>query len=156
MSFGNIPALRPRDQQTLRAPPDFERLSRSVDGGISARYQEFMLGDWRRSRVLAPAVAAATGDLLSRSAMSPMPQRPADDRREFLVYRDRIGVASEIQFSLRQYLGFRTLRPVLIGRVMLRVTSSASTMAMKMAAALIPLHQPTTDDRAAARAVVCA
>ena len=78
-----------------------------------------MLGDWRRSRVLAPAVAAATGDLLSRSAMSPMPQRPADDRREFLVYRDRIGVASEIQFSRRQYLGFRTLRPVWIGRVML-------------------------------------
>jgi glycosyltransferase involved in cell wall biosynthesis len=35
------------------------------------------------------------------------------------VYRDRIGVASEIAFSRRQYLGFRTLRPVWIGRMVL-------------------------------------
>jgi colanic acid/amylovoran biosynthesis glycosyltransferase len=40
-----------------------------------------------------------------------------DARRLVPVYRDRIGVASEIEFSRRQYLGFRTLRPVWIGRV---------------------------------------
>lgn len=39
--------------------------------------------------------------------------------RDILVYRDRIGVASEIAFSRRQYLGFRALRPVWIGRVLL-------------------------------------
>src|SRR5271163_4200045 len=42
-----------------------------------------------------------------------------DGIRQVLVYRDRIGVASEIEFSRRQYLGFRSLRPVWIGRVLL-------------------------------------
>ncbi len=45
------------------------------------------------------------------------PQPVPDTRRQVLVYRDRIGVPSEIQFSRRQYLNFRTLRPVWIGRV---------------------------------------
>ena len=39
--------------------------------------------------------------------------------RPVLIYRDRIGVASEIAFSRRQYLGFRALRPVWIGRTVL-------------------------------------
>src|SRR5580698_9939281 len=46
------------------------------------------------------------------------PETP-DARRPVLVYRDRIGVASELEFSRRQYLGFRTLRPVWVGRTML-------------------------------------
>ena len=41
------------------------------------------------------------------------------ERRDILVYRDRIGVPSEIAFSRRQYLGFRNLRPVWIGRALL-------------------------------------
>jgi glycosyltransferase involved in cell wall biosynthesis len=53
-------------------------------------------------------------------------QREATDaRRPVLVYRDRIGVASEIEFLRRQYLGFRTLRPVWIGRT---VTSGADRL----------------------------
>ena len=51
--------------------------------------------------------------------MTEAPTREPDERRPVLVYRDRIGVASEIEFSRRQYLGFRTLRPVWIGRVVL-------------------------------------
>jgi glycosyltransferase involved in cell wall biosynthesis len=39
--------------------------------------------------------------------------------RDVLVYRDRIGVPSEIAFSRRQYVGFRMLRPVWIGRTVL-------------------------------------
>ncbi len=37
----------------------------------------------------------------------------------FLVYRDRVGVASEIGFLRRQYVGFSQLRPVWTGRFML-------------------------------------
>jgi colanic acid/amylovoran biosynthesis glycosyltransferase len=37
----------------------------------------------------------------------------------FLVYRDRIGVASEIGFLRRQYIGFSRLRPVWTGRTIL-------------------------------------
>jgi colanic acid/amylovoran biosynthesis glycosyltransferase len=37
----------------------------------------------------------------------------------FLVYRDRIGVASEIEFLRRQYIGFTRLRPLWIGRTVL-------------------------------------
>jgi colanic acid/amylovoran biosynthesis glycosyltransferase len=44
------------------------------------------------------------------------------ERRRVLVYRDRIGVASETEFLRRQYLGFRTLQPVWIGRVVLPVS----------------------------------
>ena len=51
--------------------------------------------------------------------MTPTPPETPDARRSVLVYRDRIGVASEIAFSRRQYLGFRTLRPVWIGRRLL-------------------------------------
>jgi colanic acid/amylovoran biosynthesis glycosyltransferase len=37
----------------------------------------------------------------------------------FLVYRDRIGVPSEIEFLRRQYIGFTRLQPVWTGRVLL-------------------------------------
>jgi colanic acid/amylovoran biosynthesis glycosyltransferase len=37
----------------------------------------------------------------------------------FLVYRDRIGVASEVEFLRRQYVGFSRLHPVWTGRVLL-------------------------------------
>lgn len=37
----------------------------------------------------------------------------------FLVYRDRVGVASEIGFLRRQYVGFTRLHPVWIGRTLL-------------------------------------
>jgi colanic acid/amylovoran biosynthesis glycosyltransferase len=61
-------------------------------------------------------------------AMTSAPHELSEGRRQVLVYRDRIGVASEIEFSRRQYLGFRTLRPVWIGRVVLpgaqRISSS--------------------------------
>jgi colanic acid/amylovoran biosynthesis glycosyltransferase len=42
-----------------------------------------------------------------------------DAPQPFLVYRDRIGVASEIGFLRRQYVGFTRLRPVWIGRTLL-------------------------------------
>jgi glycosyltransferase involved in cell wall biosynthesis len=48
-----------------------------------------------------------------------MPSAP----HTLLVYRDRIGVASEIEFLRRQYVGFATLTPLWIGRhVMARAT----------------------------------
>jgi colanic acid/amylovoran biosynthesis glycosyltransferase len=37
----------------------------------------------------------------------------------FLAYRDRIGVASEVGFLRRQYIGFTRLQPIWTGRVML-------------------------------------
>ena len=51
--------------------------------------------------------------------MAPHPQTETDPRRAVLVYRDRIGVPSEIAFLRRQYIGFRWLRPVWIGRTIL-------------------------------------
>jgi colanic acid/amylovoran biosynthesis glycosyltransferase len=42
-----------------------------------------------------------------------------DVTRPFLVYRDRIGVPSEIGFLRRQYIGFTQLRPVWTGRSLL-------------------------------------
>ena len=51
--------------------------------------------------------------------MDAPPHAPPDGRRPVLVYRDRIGVPSEIAFSRRQYLGFRALRPVWAGRTLL-------------------------------------
>jgi colanic acid/amylovoran biosynthesis glycosyltransferase len=48
-----------------------------------------------------------------------MSREASRERRPVLVYRDRIGVVSEAEFLRRQYLGFHTLRPVWIGRVVL-------------------------------------
>lgn len=48
------------------------------------------------------------------------PSLTTDDARQpVAVYRDLIGVPSEIEFSRRQYLGFQSLRPVWIGRTVL-------------------------------------
>jgi glycosyltransferase involved in cell wall biosynthesis len=41
------------------------------------------------------------------------------DAQPFLVYRDRIGVVSEIAFLRRQYIGFTRLRPIWTGRTLL-------------------------------------
>jgi len=41
----------------------------------------------------------------------------------FLVYRDRIGTASEIQFLRRQYIGFTRLAPVWVGRHIMPLAS---------------------------------
>lgn len=41
------------------------------------------------------------------------------DAQPFLVYRDRIGAASETGFLRRQYISFTRLRPVWIGRTLL-------------------------------------
>jgi glycosyltransferase involved in cell wall biosynthesis len=53
------------------------------------------------------------------TAMTGTSAEQPDGRRQVLVYRDRIGVPSEIEFSRRQYVGFRSLRPVWIGRTLL-------------------------------------
>lgn len=49
------------------------------------------------------------------SAAGAVPPR----RTPFLVYRDRIGVPSELAFLRRQYIGFTRLEPVWTGRVLL-------------------------------------
>lgn len=41
------------------------------------------------------------------------------DAQPFLVYRDKIGLPSEIGFLRRQYVGFSRLHPIWIGRVLL-------------------------------------
>jgi colanic acid/amylovoran biosynthesis glycosyltransferase len=55
-----------------------------------------------------------------------------DRRRDILVYRDRIGVPSEIAFSRRQYLGFHTLRPVWIGRAVLPGAAQISSLTIRI------------------------
>src|ERR1700739_4673210 len=44
---------------------------------------------------------------------------PTMEAPPFLVYRDILGVASEIGFMRRQYVGFTRLRPIWIGRTVL-------------------------------------
>jgi glycosyltransferase involved in cell wall biosynthesis len=61
-------------------------------------------------------MAAASRYLLICVGMTATPPDTPDGRRPVLVYRDRIGVPSEIAFSRRQYLSFRALRPVWVGR----------------------------------------
>ena len=51
--------------------------------------------------------------------MTATPLPVPDDRRQVLVYRDRIRAPSENQLSRRHYHRFRTLRPVWIGRTVL-------------------------------------
>ena len=52
----------------------------------------------------------------------PVPQSPSVPV-PFLVYRDRIGTPSEIQFLRRQYLGFTRLAPVWVGRHIMPLAS---------------------------------
>jgi colanic acid/amylovoran biosynthesis glycosyltransferase len=49
----------------------------------------------------------------------PHGRKPMQDKLPFLVYRDRIGVPSEVSFLRRQYVGFARLQPVWIGRALL-------------------------------------
>jgi glycosyltransferase involved in cell wall biosynthesis len=64
--------------------------------------------------------------------MPTLPREPYDERRAVLVYRDRIGVPSEIEFCRRQYLGFRTLKPVWIGRTLLPGASQISQSTIRI------------------------
>ncbi len=53
---------------------------------------------------------------MSAIVLSQPSLRAAATARPLLVYRDRIGAPSEIQFLRRQYLGFTRLTPVWVGR----------------------------------------
>ena len=55
-----------------------------------------------------------------------------DNRRPVLVYRDRIGVPSEIAFSRRQYLGFESLRPIWTGRRVLPGAADLDAPALRI------------------------
>jgi colanic acid/amylovoran biosynthesis glycosyltransferase len=61
----------------------------------------------------------------------------------FLVYRDRIGVASEIGFLRRQYIGFTRLRPVWIGRTLLPDAREVGNQVLRLGGdgPLGPLHR---------------
>jgi glycosyltransferase involved in cell wall biosynthesis len=50
----------------------------------------------------------------------------------FLVYRDRIGVASEIEFLRRQYIGFTRLYPVWTGRTLLQDATRISPDVLRL------------------------
>jgi colanic acid/amylovoran biosynthesis glycosyltransferase len=54
------------------------------------------------------------------------------DKSPFLVYRDRIGVPSEISFLRRQYVGFARLQPVWIGRVLLPLAAVVGDRTMRL------------------------
>jgi colanic acid/amylovoran biosynthesis glycosyltransferase len=66
-----------------------------------------------------------------------------DAPQPFLVYRDRIGVASEIGFLRRQYLGFTRLHPVWIGRTLLPEASQVGDELWRLGGdgPLGPLHR---------------
>jgi colanic acid/amylovoran biosynthesis glycosyltransferase len=66
-----------------------------------------------------------------------------DVTQPFLVYRDRIGVASEIEFLRRQYIGFRRLRPLWIGRTVLAGASQVGGDVLRIGSdgLLGPLHR---------------
>ena len=61
----------------------------------------------------------------------------------FLVYRDRIGVKSEIGFLRRQYIGFSRLHPVWIGRTLLPDARDISPDLFQLGGALPlgPIHR---------------
>jgi colanic acid/amylovoran biosynthesis glycosyltransferase len=61
----------------------------------------------------------------------------------FLVYRDRIGVPSEIGFLRRQYVGFTRLHPIWIGRTLLPAAGEIGTDVLRLGGngALGPLHR---------------
>ncbi len=63
-----------------------------------------------------------------------MTETQPDLRRKLLVYRDRIGAPSEIAFSRRQYIGFRHLKPVWTGRVVLPGASGLGQDVMRIGA----------------------
>ncbi len=61
----------------------------------------------------------------------------------FLAYRDRIGVASEIGFLRRQYIGFSRLRPVWTGRTLLAEAPQVGDRLLRLGGdgPLGPLHR---------------
>jgi colanic acid/amylovoran biosynthesis glycosyltransferase len=61
----------------------------------------------------------------------------------FLVYRDRIGVPSEIGFLRRQYVGFTRLHPIWIGRTVLPDAGEISPDTLRLGGGLPfgPLHR---------------
>jgi colanic acid/amylovoran biosynthesis glycosyltransferase len=65
------------------------------------------------------------------SAETAMPPR----RMPFLVYRDRIGAASEIAFLRRQYIGFTRLEPTWIGRILLPQAGQISERLLRLGGA---------------------
>jgi colanic acid/amylovoran biosynthesis glycosyltransferase len=54
------------------------------------------------------------------------------DTLSFLVYRDRVGVPSEISFLRRQYLAFVRLNPLWIGRVLLPGFSAVGDRTLRL------------------------
>jgi glycosyltransferase involved in cell wall biosynthesis len=64
--------------------------------------------------------------------MTDSPRESPEGRHPVLVYRDRIGVPSEIEFLRRQYLGFRSLRPVWIGRAVLPAAARVSPSVIRI------------------------
>ncbi|HEX3576133.1 MAG TPA: glycosyltransferase [Rhodopila sp.] len=61
----------------------------------------------------------------------------------FLVYRDRIGVPSEIGFLRRQYIGFTRLQPIWTGRTLLPAASQLGAPLLRLGGdgPLGPLHR---------------
>ncbi len=61
----------------------------------------------------------------------------------FLVYRDRIGVPSEISFLRRQYVGFTRLHPVWIGRTLLPAAPAVGETRLRLGGNGVtgPLHR---------------
>lgn len=54
------------------------------------------------------------------------------DRQPFFVYRDQIGVPSEISFLRRQYIGFSHLQPIWIGRTLLPAASAVGDRTVRL------------------------
>lgn len=50
----------------------------------------------------------------------------------FLVYRDRVGVPSEISFLRRQYVGFTRLQPIWTGRVLLPAAPAVGSWTLRL------------------------
>jgi colanic acid/amylovoran biosynthesis glycosyltransferase len=70
---------------------------------------------------------------MSATSLYPPRTRPASGATPLLVYRDKIGAPSEIQFLRRQYVGFSRLSPVWIGRHVLPDASSLGGNVMRLA-----------------------
>jgi colanic acid/amylovoran biosynthesis glycosyltransferase len=58
--------------------------------------------------------------------------RPASNKESLLVYRDRVGVPSEIQFLRRQYVAFTRLSPVWVGRHVMKDAPSLSDKVLRL------------------------
>jgi colanic acid/amylovoran biosynthesis glycosyltransferase len=71
----------------------------------------------------------------------PMPAQPSAELSDrprgmpFLVYRDRIGAPSEIEFLRRQYIGFTRLEPIWVGRTLLPRAGQVGERLMRLGGA---------------------